>query len=88
MTQSLRSADGRNWYTDESVWSSSFFYPDLQEDLKKKKKKGKERKLNKAKKRKRKGKKRNYEGTTATVRGETGSLIDVQFGREERSLRR
>ena len=28
-----------NWYTNESVWSLSFFYPDLQEDLEKKKKK-------------------------------------------------
>ena len=28
-----------NWYTNESVWSLSFFYPDLQGDLKKKKKK-------------------------------------------------
>ena len=28
-----------NWYTNESVWSLSFFYPDPQEDLKKKKKK-------------------------------------------------
>ena len=31
-----------NWYTNESVWSLSFFYPDPQEDLKKKKKKKKE----------------------------------------------
>ena len=30
-----------NWYTNESVWSLSFFYPDPQEDLKKKKKKKK-----------------------------------------------
>ena len=28
-----------NCYTNESVWSLSFFYPDPQEDLKKKKKK-------------------------------------------------
>ena len=28
-----------NWYTNESVWSLSFFYPDPQEDLKEKKKK-------------------------------------------------
>ena len=28
-----------NWYTNESVWSLSFFYPDPQEDKKKKKKK-------------------------------------------------
>ena len=28
-----------NWYTNESVWSLSFFYPDPQEDLKKKKNK-------------------------------------------------
>ena len=27
-----------NWYTNESVWSLSFFYPDPQEDKKKKKK--------------------------------------------------
>ena len=26
-----------NWYTKESVWSLSFFYPDPQEDQKKKK---------------------------------------------------
>ena len=26
-----------NWYTNESVWSLSFFCPDLQEDLTKKK---------------------------------------------------
>ena len=28
-----------NWYTNESVWSLSFFYPDPQEDQKKKKEK-------------------------------------------------
>ena len=28
-----------NWYTNESVWSLSFIYPDPQEDKKKKKKK-------------------------------------------------
>ena len=31
----------KNWYTNESVWSLNFFYPNLQEDLKKKKKKSK-----------------------------------------------
>ena len=29
----------KNWYINESVWSLSFFYPDLQEDLKEKEKK-------------------------------------------------
>ena len=28
-----------NWYTNESVWSLSFFYPDPQEDKKKEEKK-------------------------------------------------
>ena len=28
-----------NWYTNKSVWSLSFFYPDPQEELKKEKKK-------------------------------------------------
>ena len=28
-----------NWYTNESVWSLSFIYPDPQEDKKRKKKK-------------------------------------------------
>ena len=28
-----------NWYTDESVWSLSIFYPDLQEDKKKEERK-------------------------------------------------
>ena len=28
-----------NWYTNESVWSLSFFYPDPQEDQEEKKKK-------------------------------------------------
>ena len=27
----------KNWYTNESVWILSLFYPDLQEDLTKKK---------------------------------------------------
>ena len=27
----------KNWYTNESVWSVSFFYPDFQEDLEKQK---------------------------------------------------
>ena len=31
-----------NWNTNESVWSLSFFYPDPQEDLKKKKKKNRD----------------------------------------------
>ena len=30
-----------NWYTNESVWSLSFFYPDPQEDQRKKKQKKK-----------------------------------------------
>ena len=30
-----------NWYTNESVWSLSFFYPDPKEDEKKKKSKAK-----------------------------------------------
>ena len=34
-----------NWYTNESVWSLSFFYPDPQEDLGKKKKKKQPKRL-------------------------------------------